>query len=141
MRFQVTTTAPAKQRTDCLILPVFADSAPSASLRAADKATGGCLTDLITAGDIRGKIGDTLLVRPQVDTPFQRVLLVGCGPRDDFGRRELRRALAAGFAAWRKTKFKSAVCYVTAERAKGTDATRRAATHAQKARSAVPNDM
>ena len=126
MRFHVTTTAAAKQRTDCLILPVFADGASAASLRSADKATGGCLTDLITAGDIGGKIGDTLLVRPQVDTPFRRVLLVGCGPREDFGRRELRRALAAGFAAWRKTKLKSAVCYLTAERAKGANAYRRA---------------
>ncbi len=125
MRFHVTTTTAAKQRTDCLLLPVFADGASSASLRAADNATGGCLTDLLAAGDIRGKIGDTLLVRPQVDTPFQRVLLVGCGPRDDFGRRELRRALAAGFAAWRKTKLKSAVCYLTAERVKGADAYRR----------------
>ena len=132
MRFQITTGAAENQRTDCLMLPVFSDggSLPQPT-RAADRAADGLITELTEAGDIRGAVGDTLLVRPQGSLHCRRILLVGCGKRAEFDRLALRKALSAGFEALRRTRLTDAVCYVTEENAKGADGYRRARISAE----------
>ncbi len=126
MQFQLTSRAANSQRTNCLMLPVYSDGHLSAALKSADRATDGALTAAIEAGDLRGALGDTLLIRPAHDVPFECVLLVGCGKRESFDRDKLSKALRAGLAAWRKTRLKSAVCALTAEALRGADAYRRA---------------
>ncbi len=126
MRFHVTSGGAAAQRTDCLMLPVYQDGPLSGSLKAADRALGGTLVALLEAGDFSGKVGDTLLLPAADGLSFRRVLLVGCGPRKDFDRRQLRKSLGAAFGAWRKTRLKRAACYLTLERVRGSDAARRA---------------
>ncbi|RMF96886.1 MAG: leucyl aminopeptidase [Gammaproteobacteria bacterium] len=126
MRFHVTTGGATAQRTDCLMLPVYQGGPLTAAVKAADRVLGGTLAALIDSEDFRGKAGDTLLLPAAGDLPFRRVLLVGCGPRKDFDRQQLRKALSAAFGAWRKTRLKRAACFLTLERARGSDAARRA---------------
>ncbi|UCG74191.1 MAG: leucyl aminopeptidase [Chromatiales bacterium] len=127
MQFQVSTATADKQRTDCLILPVYSNGATlPAPTRAADRALGGQIAELVAAGDMRGNVGDTLLVRAPSGLPFKRVLLTGCGDKKDYDRKRYQRALRAAYAAWRKTKIAGAACYLTTESPKGADVYHRA---------------
>jgi leucyl aminopeptidase len=127
MQFQVSTANADQQRTDCLILPVYANGAalPS-STRRVDRALDGTISELLKSGDLRGKVGDTHLLRAPAGMPFKRVLLTGCGSKDKFDGKSFQSALRAAFTAWRKTKIASAVCYLNTESPKGTDVYRRA---------------
>ena len=126
MQFQVSTATADKQRSDCLILPVYskAPGLPTAT-RAADRVLDGAIAELVAAGDFRGHVGDTLLLRAPAGSPFKRVLLTGCGNKENFDSKRFQRALRTAYAAWRKTRIASAVCYLTTESPKGADVYRR----------------
>ncbi len=126
MRFHVSSGAVARQRTACLILPVYKSGKLSPVTRAADTAAGGLISELLDNGDFTGEAGHTLLARTPDGTTFERVLLVGCGERTAFDRPAYRKALAAAFRALGKTRLKSAVCGLSLDSVHGADASRRA---------------
>jgi leucyl aminopeptidase len=126
MRFNVNTSPAAGQRTACLILPIYSAGALPAATRAIDAATNGLISEFIDAGDISGKLGTTLLFKPPTDLASKRVMLVGCGARNAFGRKNFRRAVSSAYSALRKTSHETAVSFLNLESAKGTDAYRRA---------------
>ena len=126
MRFEVKTGTATTQRTSCLILPVYSDGPLPQSTRSIDSATSGLISELLDTGDIKGNPGNTLLIKPPNALPSQRILLVGCGSKQEFDRKKYRRALQSAYSALRKTKHKSAVSYLNLEPVKGTDAYRRA---------------
>ncbi|MGI9342724.1 MAG: leucyl aminopeptidase [Gammaproteobacteria bacterium] len=126
MRFEVKTGAATKVKTSCLILPVY-ESGPLPSVaRAVNKASDGLIADLLGGGDIRGKIGDTLLARPGAGVAAKRIMLVGCGDKKKFNRKQYRRALQAAYAALARTRHEDAVSCLHLETAKGADVGRRA---------------
>ncbi len=94
MRFDVKTGSVTQQRTTCLILPIYSEGPLPQATRAIDSATDGLISELIDAGDISGKTGTTLLFKPSDGLACKRVLLVGCGTRGAFGRKNLRKALS-----------------------------------------------
>jgi leucyl aminopeptidase len=126
MRFDVNTRPVTEQRTACLILPIYSDGPLPKASRAVDSATHGLVSELIEAGDISGKTGTTLLFKPNDGVASTRVMLVGCGSRDAFGRKNFRKAVSSAFAALRKTGHETAVSFLNMEPVKGTDAYRRA---------------
>jgi len=130
MRFEVKTGHATKLKTACLILPVYSSGALPAATKSVNSKTGGHIADLLADGDIEGKIGDALLVKPPQghgrDLSADRVLLIGCGERKSFNRKQYRKAIRVAFGVLRKTKLKDAVCFLNAEAAHGTDAYRRA---------------
>jgi leucyl aminopeptidase len=126
MRFDVKTGASTSQKTACLILPIYASGPLPASTKAIDKATRGLISELVDGGDIDGKPGSTLLIRPPTDLACGRIMLVGCGKKEKFGRKTYRRASQAAFASLRKTNHADAVSYLNTEAVKGTDHYRRA---------------
>jgi leucyl aminopeptidase len=91
-----------------------------------DKATQGLISELVAGGDIDGKPGSTLLIKPPASVSCKRIMLVGCGEKEKFNRQKYRRALQAAFTALRKTNHADAVSYLNAEAVKGTDLYRRA---------------
>jgi len=126
MRFDVKTGAATKLKTVCLILPIYSSGPLPAATRAVDAATGGLVTDLIDCGDISGKVGSTLLVRPGKSVASERILLVGCGEKAGFDRKQYRKVMRAAFTALSKTKHESAISCVHLEAVKGADVSRRA---------------
>ncbi|MEA1888536.1 MAG: leucyl aminopeptidase [Pseudomonadota bacterium] len=89
MEFNVKSGSPEKQRTACLVLPVFEDQVLSAAARSIDKATGRTISSLLKRGDISGKCGKTLML-PQVSgIPADRILLVACGKPAEFSQQKL----------------------------------------------------
>ncbi len=130
MRFEAKTGHAAAQKTACLILPVYSSGALVASTKNVDSATDGLIASLLKDGDIAGKVGDSLLVKPPgnpgQNIRAERILLIGCGDRKTFDRKKYRKAVRVAFGSLRKTKLKSAVSFLNGEAASGTDAYRRA---------------
>ena len=60
---------------------------------AVDRASGGLLTRILTAGDFKGKLKETALVHPD-GAPAKRILLVGLGDVKKFTPDKLRRVSA-----------------------------------------------
>ncbi|MFW2405100.1 MAG: leucyl aminopeptidase [Gammaproteobacteria bacterium] len=131
MRFEVKTGAATKLKTSCLILPVFSSGPLTANTRAVDAACDGLITDLVTGGDIRGKIGDTLIARSGGALPAQRIMLVGCGEKAKFNRKQYRKAMLAAYSALAKTRHTDATSALHLEPVKGADLARRASIAAE----------
>ena len=89
MEFNVKSGSPEKQRSACLVLPVFEDQVLSSAAGCIDKMTGRTISSLQKRGDISGKCGK-LLMLPQVSgIPAERILLVGCGMTTEFSLKRL----------------------------------------------------
>ncbi len=83
MQVRISTDAAASIATGALVLPVFSDKQLDSIARDIDALTGGALVDLLSAGEISGKLNDFALVHAK-DTPFRRVALIGLGDREKF---------------------------------------------------------
>jgi leucyl aminopeptidase len=112
MVFPVKTGAPASQRTECAILPVFDDGQLRGATKEVDTAARGLIKQLVRAGDATGRIGSTTLIHRTHGTAAARWLLVGCGKHADFGAKRFVAALAAAVAALRGTGTKEAINYL-----------------------------
>jgi len=131
MRFEVKTGAATKLQTSCLILPVFSSGPLTATTRSVDAACHGLIADLVNGGDIRGKIGDTLIARSGVALTAKRIMLVGCGEKSKFNRKQYRKALQAAYSALARTRHTDATSTLHLEAVKGADVARRASIAAE----------
>src|SRR4249920_603586 len=62
MDFPLKTGEPARQRTECAILPVFDDGELRGATKALDKAARGAIKQIVRAGDAAGRLGATALI-------------------------------------------------------------------------------
>jgi leucyl aminopeptidase len=131
MRFEVKTGSPTKLKTSCLILPIYSSGSLSGTVKAVNAATGGLIEELIEGGDIRGRIGDTLIVRPGDGVTADRLLLVGCGDKQQLSRKQYRKALRAAYSALARTRHDNAVSCLHLEAVQGADIGRRASLAAE----------
>jgi len=79
MEFHVKSGQPEKQRTNCLIVPIFEARRLGITAEKIDKQCEGFLTTLARKGDLEGKLGQTLLLMHLPGLSTERLLLVGCG--------------------------------------------------------------
>lgn len=112
MEFFLSLTGPAKQRTDCAIVGVYDKGTLSAAAEELDKRIGGRIARLVKRGDLRGKMGDLVLLADLTGAPAERVVVVGLGGRNAFKRKQYRKALASALAAVARTGAKDAVSYL-----------------------------
>jgi leucyl aminopeptidase len=131
MRFEVKTGTATSVKTTCLLVPVYSSGPLAASARAVNAATGGLIADLIDGGDMRGKVGDTLLAAPGDGIAAKRIMLVGCGDKDKFDRGQYRKALQSACAALARTRHADAVSCLHLEAVKGANLARRACIAAE----------
>ena len=111
MRFEVSSTKAHKQTTELAIVAIYQDQQMSTAARLLDKAGAG-ISAILKRGDMAGNAGEMLLLTSTGGLPSERILLVGCGKRDKFGRKALRRATQIAFKWLRKRPYKSAVSYL-----------------------------
>ena len=126
MQFQVKTGAASQQRTACAIVPVFSGGELPSAARSLDKAGGGLITRAIRNRDIKGEVGDVLLLTHTGDLPCQRILLVGLGPKAKLDRRAWRKAVRSALATVARGKYGDAILHLTTEPVSDADAYRRA---------------
>ena len=121
MRFYAVSGSAARQRTDCAIVGLYESGLLSAAAAQVDAALGGRITRLVKRRDARGKLGECSLL--DVDhAPCERVLLVGLGKKESFGRKQYKKAMLAASAAVAKTGARDAVSFLSVEPIAATDA-------------------
>lgn len=85
-----------QEDTDLIVVNLFEGvTEPGGALKAVDGALDGLITQLIAAGDLKGKLGETTLIYSQGKLPAPRVLVTGLGKEADFGVAQARKAAAA----------------------------------------------
>ena len=95
IEYAVKTGRPEKQRSGCVILPVFKDGKLTEIAEAFDKLTSQSLSQYLAKGDFKGDAGDITLLYGIEQAASDRIMLVGVGEPDkvDFG--SFRKAAAA----------------------------------------------
>jgi leucyl aminopeptidase len=111
MEFPVRAGAPARQKTECAILPVF-EGQLSGATKEFDRAARGTIAKLIRAGDVPPRLGACTLVHRTQGTAAARWLLVGCGKRADFSAKRLSTALGSAINTLRAGGTKEATSYL-----------------------------
>jgi leucyl aminopeptidase len=85
MRIKVETGDITASTADAVVVNLFEGVAvPSGGTGAIDQALGGLLSNLIAAGDLRGKWGEFTLVHTQGKLPSPRLVVAGLGKADKF---------------------------------------------------------
>jgi len=93
---------------DVLIVNLFEGlKEPGGATGAVDKALGGAITSRIAEEEFEGKLGDILVVRPCVEFPAKKVLVVGLGKQDELGVPEIMRAAAVAGRKSRELRAKN----------------------------------
>jgi leucyl aminopeptidase len=131
MEYFVTGAAPSRQRTDCAIVGVFDKGDLSAGAADIDARIGGRIARLVKRGDIRGKSGDLLLLADVSGAACERVVIVGLGTRDQFKRKQYRKALAAALTASARTGARDVISYLSLEAVPDADSYALARTAAE----------
>jgi leucyl aminopeptidase len=86
--------------SDAIVVNLFEGvTAPSGATGSVDKALGGEITAVIGAGDLTGKLGESVVLYGRGRTQAPRVVVVGLGPAAGFGLEEVRRASGAAVRA------------------------------------------
>jgi leucyl aminopeptidase len=122
MELAAVTASAARQRTECAIVGVYEKGTLSAAAKELDTKLGGQLTRLVKQGDVRGKLAETLLLPEPKSAPCARLLIVGLGAQDKFGRKQYRKALSAALGAVTKTGATQAISYLSQETVAATNA-------------------
>jgi leucyl aminopeptidase len=89
---------------DAIVVNLFEGAQPGGATKAVDDRLGGAIRDLIEGGDFSGEAGQVAVLYPRGAIPTCRVILVGLGPRDDFGADTVRRAAARAVQKARELK-------------------------------------
>jgi leucyl aminopeptidase len=120
---------PARTRTGCAIAGVFEGGELSDSARNLNAASGRRIATAVSAGDIRGKLGETLLLSRLPGLSGERVLLVGLGTRANLDLKRYRRATTEAALVLKRIGARDAITYLSLEAVAGVDA-RTLARHA-----------
>lgn len=126
MEFKALADARARTSCGCAVLGVYESGELGIATRHVDAALGGSIARLQKGGDFAAKLGDTLLLPQPAGAPQQRLLIVGLGPRAQFGRKQYRRALQASAQALLKTGAEDAITYLALEEGTELDVRHRA---------------
>ena len=82
MEFNVTTGAPSRIRTGCLIAGVFEGQDATSAYQALDAASGGKLGAIVRKAGFRAGVGKHLQIHALDGVTADSVLVVGCGSKD-----------------------------------------------------------
>ena len=98
MNTKLSFSAPAQLETECLVLPVLdhgEKDKPDARVTSNDNALQDAAAELISSGEVTGKIFETVLLHRPQGMRAKRLLLVGGGKAKTFSAYELRKLAGA----------------------------------------------
>jgi len=113
MEFGVKSGHPDKQRTACLIIPVYQPRKLSQAGEEIDSVSDGYLSTIIRRGDMDGKLGQTHTLHNVPGTLADRVLLVGCGKEKNLNDQTHQKIVDATAQALTKTGAMECHSYLT----------------------------
>ena len=117
MQFSVKSGTPEKQRSACLVIGIFEarrhNDALSDNAKTLDKGAKGYITNILKQGLFGGKVGQHLLL-PQVPKLLTgRVLLIGCGKKQDIGLSQFRKIIHHTTQVLSNLNINEAVSYLS----------------------------
>lgn len=83
MDFYIKSGSPEKQRTACVVVPVFSGKKLSRAARTLDDASDGEIKKFLKRGDISGDKNEIAWIYTLQNCYCERVLLIGCGAEKD----------------------------------------------------------
>jgi len=107
MEFHASHADVLKQKSHCALLAVLEGGKLSAAAEALDAASGGSLQKLFKNGDLKGEVGETLVLHGAQTGAAERLLLVGFGKPEGCNPSEYRRAIDSAARALKKTGSKN----------------------------------
>ena len=113
MKFSLKVTDPIKEQNTCLIIAIYEGGKLSPAAEIINKASKQALTKLIKRGGFQGKIGQTLPVYHLGDSPFEHIVLVGCGKAEDLNPMVFRKIVVAAVKSLNSSQITQAICYLT----------------------------
>ena len=130
MDFNIKSGNPEKQRTACVVVPIFESRRLSTAAKAIDTVSKKYLSNLIRRGDMDGNKGQSLLLHNVPGMIADRVLLIGCGKEREVDDRAYQTIIANSVRTLKETGALEGVNYLTELNIKGRD-------HCWKVRQAV----
>lgn len=112
MELSVISSLPKRQLNTCLVIGVHENGKFPAGAASLDTACGGALSTVIKQGDMRGEIGQTLLLRNIPGLDAERVLLVGAGDASGIDDNQFRKLSVAAAVAARNTGAATVISYL-----------------------------
>lgn len=122
MQFHALGGSAARQRTACAMIGVHEQGELSTAAVALDERCSGAIRGIVRRGDFRGKVGDVLALHDLPGCRAERVLLVGLGPKQSFGRKPYRKAVAAATQWIAGSGTTDAVSWLAQDPVPGVDA-------------------
>jgi leucyl aminopeptidase len=121
MKFTAKSEKPAAVKAGCVVLGIYERRKLSEAAGQFDKTTRGLLTGLLKAGDMDGKCGQTLLLHHPHGARCERVLLVGCGKKNEFNATRYRDAVASAADVVNRSGASDSISYLPGLELKGRD--------------------
>lgn len=83
----LTSTSPSEIKSDCLVIPIFADKTLSNTVTLLDPLTNGMIKQFLSVSDFSGKCGQSHLLYADTNANCRRILLIGCGKENKFDQK------------------------------------------------------
>jgi leucyl aminopeptidase len=113
MQIKVQSGDIATVSADAIVVNLFEGvSSPGGGTGAVDQAMGGAISQLITAGDIRGKLGEFTMVHTLGKVTSPRLIVAGLGKQTDFNLDKIR-SLSADLARYLRRQRLQNVALIT----------------------------
>jgi leucyl aminopeptidase len=97
--FSIKTSTPEKQRSACAVVGVYESRSLSGVAKHIDELTGGALRTRLRKKDLTGKQSQTAMLYDPPGLNAQRLLLVGCGKKEDLDLAGYRKVCGTAAAA------------------------------------------
>lgn len=103
---------PQYQDTECVVVPLLQDEGLGGAAQQLDAALGGALGELVSSGDLSGKLGQSQLLYRGGEKGPRRVLVIGCGTRNKLSDSRFQRIHVDAAKAVAATAATEAVVYL-----------------------------
>lgn len=113
MKFFIKNSLLEEEKSDCIIITVFEFYEFKFSNDHLHESTCDYINNLIKEGDIQGKIGQTLLLYNVPKFCSKRILLVGCGQKNDLSVYDLGRIIKNSMKVINKISIKNIIFSLT----------------------------
>ncbi|MCW8194273.1 leucyl aminopeptidase [Proteobacteria bacterium 005FR1] len=113
MEFHASQADLIKQKTPCAVVAVFEGGTLSSAAQAIDEASQGGVQKLVKSGDLKGELGETLVLHNPAGCAAERVLFVGFGKQEGCDSGAFRRAIDSAAKAAKQTASKQVHLFVS----------------------------
>lgn len=121
MKFSAKIGNPAKLLTQIALVPVYENGELGFAANSFKESGNTWIEMVLKSGDISGKVGETYWYNCDSSSACDRVLLVGCGPKNKFDRRACAAAIRSAVNALSRRSFESVISYFCQEPLENAD--------------------